>query len=384
MVFLVLLIVPLLVAAGGYVFSKGLVTKKELALQVGVQLVVAGIAAYLVHLSSVHDVEVWNGVVTQKRSEHVSCSHSYSCNCRKSCTGSGKNESCSETCDTCYDHPYDVDWHVFTSNGETVTIERVDRQGTTEPRRWTAVVVGEPTTIEHSYTNYIKAAPDTLFRHQGLMQKFAANIPKYPRVQDYYRINRIVSVNGAQVSDFRLWNDALSKLNAEVGRPKQANIIVIFARNLPQEYFYALEEAWVGAKKNDIVVVIGTGDDLTPQWTTVMCWTTQEMFKVKLRDDIMASKEALTLDRLMGVIRSDVTQYFVRKPMADFQYLEASITPTVGQWAVSLLVCLVIQVILTIVCIKNDLFGEERFTRRKDLYSMLGIGYQPPKYGRKL
>ena len=44
-------------------------TRKELALQVGVQVIVAGVAAFIVHYSSVHDTEVWNGNVVRKASE---------------------------------------------------------------------------------------------------------------------------------------------------------------------------------------------------------------------------------------------------------------------------------------------------------------------------
>lgn len=362
MVFLVLLAVPLLVAAAGFFFSKGLVTKKELAVQVGAQVVVAGVAAILVHYSSVHDTEVWNGRVTKKVRDEVSCSHSYQCHCHEVCSGSGKKRTCSNECDTCYEHSYDVDWNVFTSNGEEVQIDRIDRRGIDEPPRWTSIAVGDPTTIEHGYTNYIKASPGTLFRHQGLTEKFAVSIPKYPEVYDYYRMNRIILVGGAKVPEFKLWNDQLAVLNSEVGSPKQANVMVVLAKGLPQEYFYALEESWIGGKKNDIILVVGVDDQLTPEWATVMCWTTQELFKVKLRDAVMA-EGTLTVDKLMADLKANVVQYYVRKPMADFEYLEASIAPTTTQWAVSLIVSLIIQIILTIVCIKYDLFGDERRAR---------------------
>ncbi len=378
MVFFVLLVVPLVVALVGFFVSKGAVTRKELALQMGVQLVVAGVAAYLVHYSSVHDTEVWNGSVVNKQSEHVSCSHSYSCHCRQSCSGSGKNRSCSEVCDTCYEHSYDVDWNVFTSNAEKIQIDRVNSRGDEEPPRFTRVVVGEPTTVEHAYTNYIKASPDSLFRHQGLVEKFKTTIPRYPEVYDYYRMHRLILVGQYSPDDphIRLkseWDDGLAQLNAEVGRPKQANIIIVIAKDLPQEYYFALEEAWIGAKKNDIVVVMGVdyldkdskyaaSFALNPTWVAVMAWTTQEIFKVKLRDDIMTAGPIVP-NVVLDILRRDITQYYVRKPMADFEYLEASITPTPTQWAISLGISLLFSVILTIVGIKYDLFGEERKRR---------------------
>jgi hypothetical protein len=357
MVFFVLLAIPLLIALGGFIFSKGLVTKKEFAVQFGVQLVVAGIAAILVHYSSVHDNEFWNGRVTSKKKEWTSCTHSYDCNCTRDSKG---NEHCS----TCYRHFNDWDWDVYTSNGETIEINRIDEQGSDEPPRWSRVAMGEPTTLTHGYTNYIKASPGSLFRHQGLTEKYKDSIPEYPEgTHDYYHASKVVLVGGLPV-DVRAWNNALAEVNADVGRPKQANILLVLVKGEPQEYFYALEEAWIGGKKNDIVLVAGVDDQLAPQWVTVMAWTTQEIFKVKLRDDIMALGP-LTKDKVMDVFRTDVPQYYVRKPMAEFEYLEASIAPTPMQWGVSLFISLAIAVGLTIWFIKVDVFGEERGSWRR-------------------
>ena len=184
------------------------------------------------------------------------------------------------------------------------------------------------------------------------------------RFYDYYHINKVVLVGGAQVADLRAWDKGLEDVNADVGRPKQANAIIVLAKGQPQEYFYALEEAWIGGKKNDVVLVVGVDDQLTPQWATVMAWTTSEMFKVQLRDDVMA-EGTLTRDKVMADLKKDVTQYYARKPMADFEYLEASITPTPLQWGLSLGISLVIAIGLTIWFIRVDIFGEEGRARFK-------------------
>jgi len=361
MVFFTLLAVPLLVALAGYLFSKGKVTLKELGVQMGVQLVVAASAAAIVHYNNVHDTEVWNGRVVQKQRNKVSCEHDYQCN-PYPCNCDSKG-NCSTCYHTCYEHTYDVDWDIYTSNpGEVVSIHRVDRQGLREPPRYAKVQLGEPTTLPHGYTNYIKAAPDSLFRHQGLIEKYKASIPDYPDdLYDYYHINKVVQV-GIQVADLGSWDKGLEDVNADVGRPKQANVILVLAKGQPQEYFYALEEAWIGGKKNDIVLVVGVDDQLSPQWATVMAWTTSEMFKVRLRDDVVA-EGTLTRDKVMDDLRKDVTQYYARKPMADFEYLEASITPTPLQWGLSLGISLAIAIGLTIWFIRVDVFGDEARAR---------------------
>lgn len=334
--FSVILIVPLLFVLGAFFLSKE-IAWQELCIIVTAQVVVAGASAGLCYSSNVADTEIWNGHVTGKHQVSVSCEHSYQCNCRQVCSGSGKNQTCSQQCDTCYEHTNDWDWRVTESTGDEVDIERVDRRGSDMPPRFNRVVVGEPSASEHSYKNYVKASPDTLFRHQGLKEKYAAALPAYPgNVYDYYRIDRLVQV-GTHVPDVVNWNFDLAKLNAELGAPSQVNIIVVLVQNQPDDYYDALEEAWIGGKKNDVVLVASLDAERKPQWARVMAWTVNPIFKVKLRDAIMA---APVLERWTATdaLRATITAYHHRKPMADFEYLESSITPSGTEWALTLLI----------------------------------------------
>jgi hypothetical protein len=380
MVFAVLLAIPLLFAIGAFILSKG-ITWKEFLAQVAAQVVVAAVSALIVSCGNTSDTEIWNGVVTKKEKSWVPCSHSYSCHCHEVCSGSGKNKSCSEHCDTCYEHSNDWDWDVYTSNGEGITIDRIDRRGSDTPPRWTAVKIGEPTALEHSYTNYIKAAPDTLFRHQGLVERYKDKIPKYPgEVYDYYRLDRLVTV-GFGVVDPTEWNADIADVNAELGKPRQANIIVVLVRGLPQDYFYALEEAWLGGKKNDIALVIGVDSEMKPQWTSVMAWTTAEIFKVRLRDDIM-DDPMVTRESVMKALRTNVATYYVRKPMKDFEYLKASITPTTTQWVISIVIGLLVCGGLTFMFATEDVFdGDTSWFRDIERLSILR-GFRRTKKNR--
>jgi hypothetical protein len=328
MVFLVLLGIPLLIAVGGFVISKE-ITWKEFLVQLGVQMVIAGICACVMYFGQTHDTEVWNGVVVDKKENTVSCSHSYQCNCRNESTGSGKDRSCSTVCDTCYEHFHDYDWDVYTSNSEVITIDRIDRQGVSQPPRWTATKMGEPTVVEHSYTNYIKVAPDSLFRHQGLVEKYKDQIPAYPqRVYDYYREDRMV-LDGVSLPDVALWNADLSKINSEIGSAKQVNIIVVLTTK-PREFFYAVEESWIGGKKNDVIVMIGVDQDLKPVWSEVMAWAIANALQVKMRGAVL-DQAKLEHGATLKLIQDNVFQNFKRKPMRDFEYLSASVSPTTFQ-----------------------------------------------------
>lgn len=335
MIFCVLLLIPLIVAVVSFVALDG-ITWKEFLAQAGVQIVVAGFSALIVSCANTYDVEVWSGTVTKKSQDWVPCSHSYQCHCHEVCTGSGKNKSCNEECDTCYEHLNDWDWDVYTSNGESLEIDRVDRRGSDEPPRWTAVRLGEPTALTHGYTSYIKAAPDTLFRHQGLVEQYKDRLPTYPqKVYDYYRLNRLVTM-GVITGEDAQWNEDLSRINGELGLQKQANMIVVLVHHMPQDWYYALEEAWLGGKKNDVILVVSVDDDMKPEWATVMAWTTSELLKVKLRDDVMALPH-IRREATIPILHDDVSALYVRKPMKDFQYLEASIVPSTTEWVISIL-----------------------------------------------
>lgn len=355
--FLIVLLVPLALAGFAYAFLDG-ITLKEFGLVGLACLVIAGSSAGIVSCSNTHDVEVWNGVVTGKKQVWTSCSHSYTCNCR-SCNCDSKG-NCSTCCDTCYEHFNDYDWDVYTSNGETVTIDRIDRQGTSEPPRFTSTKMGEPTSLTHAFTNYVKGSPGTLFRHQGLKEKYAGSIPAYPQhVYDYWHLDRLVTA-GVSVSDARAWNRELSRINANLGHPKQVNIIVVLAKNKPHDWYYAVEEAWIGGKKNDAILFVSVDDQMKPQWAEVMAWTSNELFKVKLRDDIM-DEPVLDRDAVMTALANNVSQYYVRKPMKEFEYLSSLIVPTGTQWAVTLIIALLVAGGLTFFMQTNDVFGEEGY-----------------------
>lgn len=367
MAFLVLIFIPLLIAVGTFIFLDT-VSWKEFLVQVGAQVLVAGISVYAIYSSNTSDVEVWSGVVTGKEQVRVSCGHSYQCNCRsvRSCSGSGKSRSCSynTVCDTCYEHSNDWDWDVHTSLGNTITIDRVDRRGSYEPPRWGSVRTGEPVAVRHHYTNYIKAAPGSLFRHQGQLKNFKKLIPTYPnKVYDYYRLNRLVLVNGAKVDDPEDWNRRLSEINGRLGHAKQVNIIVMVTRDLPSEFFFAVEQAWIGGKKNDVVLMVNVDSESHPTWARVMAWTTNKEVEVKLADATMDLPK-ITREALLPIVEENVKRYYVRKPMHDFEYLMASVTPSTSQWIFTILLGILVAIGLAVLMHRQDIFGDEGPRRR--------------------
>lgn len=358
MAFLILFAIPVFIAFGFFIVGGRNITWQEFLAQVGLQAIVAGASVGIMYWADTTDTEVWSGVVTSKAREIVSCSHSYSCNCRTVCSSSGKSTSCSTVCDTCYEHSYDVSWAYYTTDDGRGTISRVDRQGLSQPARWTQVQIGEPSASTHTFTNYIKAAPDTLFRSQGLVEQYLKLLPNYPgQVYDYYKLNRLVTV-GVSVPNINVWNNALQQLNAQLGSKKQVNMVVVLVKGQPREYFGALQQHWLGGKKNDAVLVVDIDTNGAIDWVEVMAWTDHPEFKIKLRD---ATADLSKLDlnnpnQLLNIFSSYVDSFYVRKHMKDFQYLTSSITPTTTEWIVSIIIGILSSVGLGVFFYKNDIW----------------------------
>jgi hypothetical protein len=359
--FLVLFFVPALCALVLFLVAGKRVTLKEFLLMLAAQALVAGISSAVLYSSNTDDVEVWNSRISAKKTFRVSCQHSYQCFCVEVCSGSGSSRSCSQVCQTCYEHDYDVEWHAYTSIGEDIEIDTVDSQGLEEPPRWTQVLVGEPASSSHHYRNYIKASPDTLFRMEGDYQQFAGTLPPYPnKVYDYYRLDRLTAY-GVPL-DYQAWNQALAGVSADLGHSKQVNVILAVTQDKPLEWFHALERQWLGGKKNDVIIVASQDSGGKLQWVQVMAWAQDDLVKVRLRDDLMAL-EKLDPVASTAVISRDIQELYVRKHMQDFKYLQASIVPTPTQWSVSLIISLLVTIVLGYIVVTQDLFNEERETK---------------------
>ena len=305
--------------------------------QSGVATVLGAVILLCIYHKDLSDFAILNGQVTGKERVKVSCEHSYSCNCRETCSGTGNNRSCSTTCDTCYEHSYDVDWRVYTSVGD-LEIDRINRQGTKEPPRWTAVLPGEPASLTDSYRNYLKASPASLFA-MGEIEKdkvtYNGLFPGYPRVFDYYRYNRVIQMQTSYPQADEL-NRTLNMELRKLGAQKEVNIIVVFAKTTDPMYRFAFERHWLGGKKNDVIVIFGMDNDRKLSWSDVITFgknSGNELLAVVLKDELRGLSERQQFGNaamLSEVITKTVTTNFKRKQMKDFEYLKDDYQPSQG------------------------------------------------------
>lgn len=333
-----LLILPVLVPIAAKRYYGHEITWLEMVANMVIAAAIVSGGWFLGRYAEMVDVQFLNGEVTRKYSENVSCEHSYKCRCTETCTtNSDGSKSCSETCDTCYDHAFDVDWTVAGNVGK-VKIDRVDRQGVDEPPSWTQALIGEPMAIRERYTNYVKGAKHSLFNtvsEVSSSKEYKGAVPTYPdSLVGYYGAHRFVPV-GLNLPNAEQWNASISNRLKTLGPAKQVNLVVVASSTTDRNYGTAVRAQWLNGKKNDVVVVLGAPAYPRIEWAEVFAWTDNEMFKVVLRDELQALGDMSNPEVVLDVVQKSITKDYVRKPMKDYDYLASEIEPPL--WVVVLL-----------------------------------------------
>ncbi len=340
-------LVAALVLFAFWLISKD-ITWKEALLQLGAQTFFIIIMCLLIKNAHMGDSETLSGLVTSKERDEVHCRHSYSCPpCWTTCTG-GKVKTCTTHCSTCYEHDYDVEWLLHDSNKHTFDIDTIDRQGIKEPPRYTRAQIGDPTAYTHSYQNYIKADPDSLFA-SSVKPEEIKNFPSYPqKVYDYHYMDRFIDLT--KKHDTKAFNRRLSELNGYLGRKHQVNMVVIVTdKNI--DWAKKLQRVWEGGKKNDVIVVA------MPENNYQVLGISYPDFKVKLRNALMDNGEFNA--NSLEVIGDVVQKHFKRRPMSEFAYLKETYKPTQGEWIFGLIVSILLSVGLGFLMHYQDIFNEQ-------------------------
>lgn len=309
------------------------------------------------------DTEIWNGQVVSKDRAHGHYIRTYSCNCREVCSGFGDDRSCSTECDTCYEDRYTVTWSAVTTVGN-VTFDHKDSTSRSvyrspDPLSYTRCILNEPASREHSYTNYVKAVPESLFNNdRALAEAFKDNIPQYPRVYDFYRLNRIIEV-GAQLPEKvrSALSDGISNELRMLGPAKEVNVLVIVTSIADPSYRHAVENAWIGGKKNDVVIFLGIRADGAIVWTDVMTWALNsgnELFHVKMRDGLKAIG-AVDPEKMAPFIAETIAAHYKRPHMKDYAYLKDAIEPPLWVIIIAILLSIGGSIGLTVVFHRADI-----------------------------
>lgn len=354
------MILIFLLAAAPWIF-KVIYPHKITILESVVSMVVACVAFSVIFFFGKYnqtlDYEIWSGEIVKKERNHGSYVRSYSCNCRSVCSGSGKNEVCSEQCDTCYEDRYTVTWEAISNIGK-FTIKSLDSGSSTvyfspDPQRYSIIQNGDPVSKKVAFTNYVKAVPDSIFHNKVIDEKFKKIIPDYPdKVYDFYHIDRVLDV-GVNIPLLSSWNKSLSSLMCELGYISKANIVIVFVNTSDESYVESLKTSWLNGKKNDVIIVIGMTSYPNIDWVRVFGWSDEELFKLELADEIRNQKKVNPIGTL-DIIKKHVQKSFKYKNMDDFEYLENEVEPPI--WVIILAVILSLMIsFFTTIFVKNQL-----------------------------
>lgn len=122
-----------------------------------------------------------------------------------------------------------------------------------------------PVTTNYSFENRIKACPSV----------FSFNkVPKGVKVFEYpYSRNIFMSDRLRNSSiDILKWD----QMNSRLGPIKKVNVILVNFEKQSSDMAHYQEAAWIGGKKNDLVLCYGT------DWSYVFGWTEEEIVKRNL------------------------------------------------------------------------------------------------------
>lgn len=315
------------------------ITMKEWGLQFLGLILSTGLCAGIIGIvsfSNTYDTEILNGYVTSKQSVHVSCDHMYQCG--QSCSTDGKgNTSCVPI--YCPEHAYDVDWDVHTTVG-TFTIDRVDRQGLHEPKRFTDVNIGEFAATSSYTKNYLLIDKGRFDTDEAIVKKYEGKVPKYPDTFDYYRFNRVVNTTDRS---FNYLNVFLNNNLREMGARKQLNIIVVVTE-YSNDFYNALYKEWNGGKKNDVILVYGIDSSNNIKWFRATSFADgQDNRELLARLRLETHDQQLSLNLVQKQL-SIIDKNFTRLPNETFSYIDSFQDTSIGL----ILLCMFFNILTSI------------------------------------
>jgi len=319
-----------------------------------VQFVIISILVVITYSAGMNlagsDTEILNTYISSKDREHSTYQRSYPCNCN------GKGN-----CQTCYETRYTVKWTARTPI-EDIVLKELDRStsrvyDTEDPDVYTNCTVGEPAAIPHTFFNNIKAAPSTLFNLNIDFREYTGKVPNYPKVYSYYKYNRVINVDSKiSKKDIESLNTYLNNELKSLGLEKEVNILVILTGIDNPEYRYAVESAWLGGKKNDVVLFIGL-DGYTVTWSSIMTFALNfrnEIFQAEAESDFLHNSKEFDVKNISNLLIKNIRKWYARPNMSSFDYLKDITEPTLGVMVAMFVVSVLGSIGLSYVFYKGD------------------------------
>jgi hypothetical protein len=369
------LLIPIIAAFVLFKFFNHRVTIWEFFIPFAATLVTILIMKFSTEAAQTIDTEYWSepashAIYSEPWDEEVPCTHSYKCNCTKDDKGN-------ESCQTCYEHSYDVDYHpaywaIVSESGYEVKITQDKFNSLCS--RWKNKVFQdkhrdyheidgdwyvtyweknretlECMVSEHHYENRVQAS-NSVFNYPEILddEKARYKLYDYPEITDGYKQ---VNVLGMGDSTRRTSERKLEILNAELGKVKQVKVFVLLFRNMPEVAAFKQECYWKGGNKNEVVVCIGIDDALKVKWCKSFSFTENSELKINIRNYV-TDMQVLNCSKVVDFLHGEVNKNFVRKKFKDFSYI--SIEPKTWQIWLTFILSAIVTIGASWWVVKNE------------------------------
>ena len=323
--FYMIALIPAIVGGVLWFYQKKVVWWEWLA-GVGVAFVTSALIHLLAFQSATHDVETWSGQLTQTTFHpywHESWTELETYTDSKGNTHTRtvhKSDSHPEHW-TGYDnlgHYRRIDQHYFSTlkgafGGEVVrkkpyrpNLDRGSKYTYMTPNKTGYI---EPVNMSVSFTNRIKAAP-TLHSFSKVPE--GTPVYEYPKSVGWNESRRLLGTAEKSVT-IRNWD----QMNSRLGPSKKVNVILIGFGDLDSSLGYSQQAAWIGGKKNDLVLCYGgTAEGTT--WSLVFGWTEEEIVKRNLESILLENSVDTTI---IPLIEEEIRANYEIKDWSKFDYI---------------------------------------------------------------
>lgn len=355
-VFWICSLIPIGICGIMLLFSKE-VSYKEWLITTGVALLMAALFQVISAIGMTDDIETWSGYVTNTRqfsawkeyyeyavyrteyyteyetryyTDSKGRSRSERVSVRKSRRVFDHWESTSRWHNTTWNADttlgdYDIDGDKFAYlcqkfndrhavPGKRVTSEHNSRMLEGDPNDYVAdnrTGWIEPVTCTKHFENRVKAAP-TLFSYS----KVPTNISVFPwpATKDLFQSDRVIGTAKSHINTLK-WD----QMNAVLGASKKVNVIIVGFGDQPSSMANWQEAAWVGGKKNDLVICYGGGNRKNPaDWVKVFGWTEKGIVKQNIQSLLL---ETPINDEIIPKIADEIKEHYVIKDWHKFDYI---------------------------------------------------------------
>lgn len=166
----------------------------------------------------------------------------------------------------------------------------------------------QPVVDDRWWSNRVKAAP-SVFSFAKV--PVGTKVYPWPNTESHIQSTRIMGLTGdVDVLEF-------DRMNARLGPTKHVNVVLIGFGVATAEIAQWQKAAWLGGKKNDLVICFG-GNPKKPTWVKVFGWTESDTCKYSLESLLMAKGVS---NSVLPDIESTIKSQFAAKDWSKFDYL---------------------------------------------------------------